>query len=169
MIYKYEFLGIDGYVKHIDEIKRVCKEALKTTDRGYYMAINEAVCNAARYAVVGPEKVFIKVMIRVDPNEIKTKVESVTKKTDILCYREKLRGYAVNEDFKGKDWQDAWNGKTAGRGFWLMLSACDYIFVDRYGQHVELHASIPFIEETMQFKMEKVVSRFFIDDQGMIL
>lgn len=169
LVYEYEFLGMDGYMDHIEEIKAILQKALQTEDMGYYMAINEAVCNAARYALAGPEIALITVRIRVDPKGIKTTVKSITKEVDMMYYREKLRKYAANKDFKGKDWQDVWEGKDAGRGFWLMLSSCDYIFVDRYGQYIELHTPRPYSEADSPFQIEKIVSRFFIDDQGMIL
>ena len=139
------------------------------TNLNYYFALNEAVCNAARYAKEGNDSVQINLKIELEGSGIKTTIESKTIPVDMLVYRDKLKCFSMSPDHKGKNWQEAWKNQLSGRGFWLMLSACDYIFVERFGQRVVLHTPKTFQKGLIQHQMDEIISRFFIDDKGMIL
>lgn len=169
MLYRYNFIGCDGYQDCCFEIKQIFKQNLDVVNLNYYFAVNEAVCNAARYAKEGNDNVKVHLKIEIESTGIKTTIESKTIPVDMLAYRNKLKNFSMNPEHQGQTWQEAWKDQLSGRGFWLMLSACDYIFVDRYGQRVVLHTPKAFQKGLIQYQMEEIISRFFIDDKGMIL
>jgi hypothetical protein len=169
LVYKYNFIGCDGYQDCCFEIRKIFKQYLEVHNLNYYFAVNEAVCNAARYAKAGNAMAPIRIKIELEATGIKTTVESETFPAEMLDYREKLRGFSINTEYKGKTWQEVWKDQLSGRGFWLMLSACDYIVVEKHGQRVILHTPKADQKGLVQYQMDEIISRFFIDDQGMIL
>lgn len=170
MIKEYRFCGYQNYEGCRQEIKQMVNHATQDEDMRFYLAINEAVCNAAKYSMASASTAEIFIRIRIDQCAIQAHISCQTKKFDIRKYREKLRVWARDEKIKNMDWGDFTHDDISGRGFWYMLSACDYIFMEETGQHIILHNSLPIsLEHKNRTHIRQLVPRLFIDDRGLII
>lgn len=170
MIKEYRFFGYQNYEPCRQEIKNLVNGITRDEDMRYYLAINEAVCNAAKYSIAGIMDAEISICIRIDSHSIHTRISCQTQKFDARRYREKLRGWARDEKIRDMDWGDYTHDQISGRGFWYMLSACDYIFVDEDAQQIMLHCSLPVNEEQKKrTHIRQLVPRLFIDNRGVII
>ena len=166
MVHSFKFTGYRSYPS--EAIQKILQESLADEDLNYFIAISEAVCNATKYAVDGLLEAEIEITLKVESCAVQTTIKSKSKPFDAASYREKLRSYAKNKEIKKKDWQDVWMDEEnlSGRGFWLMLAACDYIFVDSDGECITLHTPRPNVLYRTQ--IEQIVPRFFILSKGVI-
>lgn len=168
MVKEFNFIGYQNYEEHRLEIKRLVNEATKDEDMRYYLAINEAVCNAAKYSIDGMFNAAIKVRIRVESHCIATCVSSKTINFDADNYHKKLLALLENNHVRNLDWGDYTHDDVSGRGFWYMMAACDYILVDQKGQSVILHTSLP-AEHYDRNHIGQLVSRFHVKNGGVII
>lgn len=160
-------MGYGAYPEIRTQIEEKLLHVLNDDDDNFLIAIDEAVCNATKYALCGSDKANIKIRLKIEDTAIEVKIESDTKKFNAWEQKEKLQYYAKTKG--SMDWQDVWRDeeKVSGRGFWLMLSACDYLWVEKDGTAVTLHTPRP--NGCYQSKIENIVSRFFVIDQGVIV
>lgn len=170
MIKEFKFRGYQNYENYREEIKMLVNEATQDEDMRYYLAINEAVCNAAKYSVSGVLDAEITIKIRLEKSSIHTLVSCQTKPFNARKFREKLRQLAREQTLANMDWGDYTHDAVSGRGFWYMLSACDFIFVEEKGQKVMLHTSLPLCAEHKKHtRIKQLISRFYIEDGGLIV
>ena len=88
MIKEYCFVGYSAFDALRDEMQALLFAADRDEDWRFYLALSEAVCNAAMYSIDGPEKVRIAIRIRVEPTSISAMVQAKTKKFDARSYKE---------------------------------------------------------------------------------
>lgn len=169
MIYWYRFTGYPAYRQYRKEIKDRITTATEDEDLNYYLAVNEAVCNAARYGTQGVLETAIQIKLKIEPDALQTKIFSSTKAFDMMAYRNQLRALAQDETTKSLDWDKWLQDADHGRGIWLMLAACDFICMEKNGQFIELHTPLPFQARIVKTQIGHLVSRFFIDDRGLIV
>ena len=74
--HQFEWTGYDTYYEHVmPQIETILRRSLADPDEHYLIAINEAICNAARYATAGPEQAKIQILILLNDGDIKTIVQ----------------------------------------------------------------------------------------------
>ena len=169
MIYWYRFIGYPAYQNYRQEIKERISEATSDDDLHYYIAVCEAVCNAARYGIKGIFNTKISIKLKIENDALQTQIFSHTKPFNMLDYREKIRELASIEKIRQTEWNVRLEDCDRGRGFWLMLAACDFIVVEKSGNFVLLHTPLPFRNELVKNKIGQLVPRFFIDDRSLII
>jgi hypothetical protein len=159
---QYSFLGYDAYYKNIlPVIEQIIAKVIHDEDSHYILAINEAVCNAARYGIEGLDKVAIDVRLHITQNNISTTIRAHTRIFDAARYRKKLRNLLEDEALRDMDWGDYAMHMEDNRGFWYMLMACDYLYMDASGQDITLCARIP-CNAAFSAKISDLVPRFLI-------
>ncbi len=89
-IHTYEIVGYDAYF--VDVLPDLTEILSELTDENSYfiIAINEAVCNAAKYSVYGYEEAKIKIELIITNEDVTATVISKTKPFNALEYRNKL-------------------------------------------------------------------------------
>ena len=169
----YNFTGYQNYGPIEEALNDVYKVVLGKRALSYQRAVGEAVCNAARYSIVGMYDAEIKVSLAITRNEIITTVSSKTKNFNALQYRKRLQLLAANPEIGPYSWGKYTGTSGASRGFWLMLQSCSRIVVDQNGDSIELAASINPIEAMSidpdaKRKVNVLVPRFFVKNNGVI-
>ena len=80
----YEALGQDAYYDEVMPwLETLFDRYLQDEDGHYLIAVNEAVCNAARYAKAGYECVRIYIDVEVTPDSLRTTVTADTLPFDV--------------------------------------------------------------------------------------
>ena len=169
MIYRYQFTGYPAYQEYRQEIKDRILKATEDDDLNYYIAVNEAVCNAARYGIAGPLKTEIAITLKIEVDNLQTEITSSTWPFNFIAYRQKLRTLAANEKTQNMDWPDSLGEAASGRGIWLMLAACSYLLIEKDGRSIQLTAPLPWKPSILRSQMDILVSRFFILDNGLVM
>ena len=165
MIKEYCFVGYSAFDALRDEMQALLFAADRDEDWRFYLALSEAVCNAAMYSIDGPEKVRIAIRIRVEPTSISAMVQAKTKKFDARSYKEHLMALAMDPKVSLMDWGEYTHDHISGRGFWYMLNGADAVFIEEEGQFVVLHLSLPLSDEhKMQRLVCQLVPRLFVTE-----
>lgn len=150
------------------------EEILNTCFQGendlFFIALTEAVNNAARYSVDGMEKARITISIRIMQGDVSVSVRSKTRPFDALEYQQKLNNLLSDKKVARMDWNDYTVHQLGGRGFWYILQAVDYLYVDANGQEVTLCAKTPMSpDEDITYRVGDLVPRFLVKQNGVIL
>ena len=167
--YNFTFTGYDNYYEQVEPLLEcLLTDALQGGYECYLMAISEAVCNAARYSVAGEDRVSVCLDILINEGDIKTIIQADTQPFDVCQFRQDMNKLAADELLSEMDWGEytAFSGKS--RGFWYMLMACEYIFVDVTGDRITLCARRPFEQHHMTKKIGELVQRFYVEKDGVI-
>lgn len=164
MDYKYEFVGHRAYQNYDHDIKKRIKKEIGYEDSDYYIAINEAVCNAVRYGINGVENTKVRVIVSIRNSFLKVKVESESKEFDVFAFRERLK----NIPDQTMDWRKLFKNTLSGRGIWLMLSGTDHIVWVEKENAISLYLRKPYrLHETR--RIEDLIPRFLIEREGAII
>ena len=121
--------------------------------------MNEAVCNAARYAKAGYENVRIYVDVEICPDCIKTSVTADTEPFDVLGFYRKMIAYGKDEKIGPMEWGDYTASTGRSRGFWMMLTSCRNVDIDIDGKKVTLIADRPFSPECLCKTVRVLIGR----------
>lgn len=167
---QFEFSGLQNYEKIADKLFLMIEQVFGFKDEYYQQAVEEAVCNAGRYSVYGPEQAKILINIRVAAYDIAVTIISKTHPFDALAYQKKLRSLANDTRYADMDWGDYVGLTTASSGFWYMLTGVDYLFIDSIGQSITLSKNtLRRAEMNVSTKISMLVPRFFVRDNGVII
>ncbi len=168
MFYEIEFDGYQAYFAYRPLLQEILRTASEEAGETYYIALDEAVCNAASYHLDGIEKGAICVQVQGDEKLLSTAVYARTKPFDWLAYREDLRRLA--KACGEKVWGEVLKEETGGRGIWYMLSGCDCVICDKSGRSVKLNLLRGGgIRSGEPEKMRNLLWKLYIEDKGLIL
>ena len=167
--HQFEWTGYDTYYEDVmPKIETILQHALDDPDEHYLIAINEAVCNAARYSVAGPEQAKIQILMMLNDGDIKTIVQSETRPFNVMHFRHSLKQLADNPDTASMEWGMYTAESAKSRGYWIMLMACDYIAIDVTGKRVTLCAKRPFRPWHIRKQIQNLVPRLYLEKNGVI-
>jgi len=172
-ITQFEFHGLEEFGTIQKRLFDYIYTAFEYTNYEFQQAVEEAVCNAARYSVDGPTKAKISIHVRKMAYDIAVTVRSKTEIFDAEAYKKKLLKLLEDPKIAEMDWGDYIAGSTASSGFWYMLTGCDYLYIDSEGQSVTLVAKtggedyLPNRERTT--RIDRLVPRFMIRKNGVIV
>ncbi len=163
-----------GYKEYLDEaapkILPVLEKAVPDPNYKFVLAVNEAVLNAAKYSVYGVLSAQIDIDVRVDDLELRVRIESQTQPFDAIQYRDNLVKLAEDPKYGNLDWGDYTGVSDMSRGFWIILSAVDYLIIEATGQHITLVRRLPWDRADDTCKINKIVPRFCVESQtGVII
>lgn len=130
--------GYQNYAKIENKISALLEEIYADKYLPLMIAINETVLNAAKYHINGFEKANITILFRIFTNELRVSIKSNTKTFDAFSYQNKLKKILENEKDVMIEWGDYIGDRDVGRGFWYILSAVDYLFMDEFGDEITL-------------------------------
>lgn len=68
--HQFEFIGLERFGPIQEKLYTLLEQAMTYRDDAYNQAIEEAVCNAARYALNGPRKAHITIVVQIMPSTI---------------------------------------------------------------------------------------------------
>lgn len=166
---EYRFQGYQNYEDVQTELCSVLEQYFGHQNPYFNIAINEAVCNAARYAIDGPANAKITIELRVMPNDISVSIHARTHPFDAERYQKKLRELLLDPSIRSLEWGDYTADTEKSRGFWYMLMACDYMYVDAKGQFVTLFRTRNFQPDDIVItRIESLVPRFLVSKDGVI-
>lgn len=168
-IHTYEIVGYDAYF--VDVLPDLTEILSELTDENSYfiIAINEAVCNAAKYSVYGYEEAKIKIELVITNEDVTATVISKTKPFNALEYRNKLLKLKENPKLKDMPWSEYTGISERSRGFWMMLMAVDYLYIDINSDRVSLNISIPRKAEEVTLTIGELIKRFFVEKDGVVI
>lgn len=169
-IHTYEIVGYDAYFSNVlPDLTEILSQELADENSYFLVAINEAVCNAAKYSVYGYEEAKIKIEFVVTKEDITVTVISKTKPFDALDYRNKLLKLKNDPKLKNLPWFDYTGLSTLSRGFWMMMMAVDYLYIDINGNKVSLNITLPYKTEEITQTIGELVPKFFVEKDGVVI
>lgn len=164
MIKTYHFTGHSNYRNYQPEIKELITNTSLDSEMSFYIAVNEAVCNAAKYAVKGHREADITISLKLDNYSMTAIVIGNTKPFDTAMFLSKMKKLAEGE-CKDMEWGDYTHDNIGGRGFFYMLEACDYVTLSPNGNVVMLHCSLPItLEQKKRKKLWQLISRLQVSE-----
>jgi len=167
-IFYYQFVGYEAYHDVLPELQKKICAVLHDEEFHYILALNEAVCNAAKYSMDGIQNANIEIKLKITKYDISTTIRSHTQAFDVNLYRDNLLKLIKNKEIYDMEWGDYTANTENSRGFWYMLTACDYLYMDSKSQDVTLCARVPYEPENFTTKIGNLVPRFFIRKNGVI-
>lgn len=167
----FRFTGLQNYDKYASKIERILNACFQGENDLFFIALTEAVNNAARYSVDGMEKAHITITIRIMQGDISVTVASKTRPFDAFDFQQKLNALLDDRKIARMDWNDYTVRQLGGRGFWYILQAVDYLYVDSEGQEVTLCAKTPMPTDgdDVSVRVGDLVPRFLVKQNGVIL
>ena len=166
---RFDFTGYQNYEETQNILKEILLEAFHKDNVLFRLAINEAVCNAARYALAGVKNVQIYITVRITDSDVKVSVYAETRNFDAKAYQQKLLALLDNKDVAKLQWSDYTKDTEKSRGFWYILTAVDYLVVTDNGSEVTLCARRPFDgNEDMPRTLEFLIPKFLVKQNGVI-
>lgn len=167
MEYTYQFRGHRDYQTCEKEIKKLLENEMGYADTAYYIAINEAVCNAVLYGNAGVADTEVQISVVIERFFIVVKVRSNSEYFDTEAFRKNLN--MIAEKNGNIDWRVYKKNDLSGRGIWMMLTGADFVLVESQGHEVSLIRKKPYQREFLLRGIKDVVSRFYIEKNGAVL
>jgi anti-sigma regulatory factor (Ser/Thr protein kinase) len=164
----FHFTGLQNYERYAEEIDHILNACFQCENDFFFIALTEAVNNAARYSVYGMSKARITISIRIMQNDIAVTVQSKTRPFNAFAYQQKLIALLNDPETCDLDWGDYTIKQLGGRGFWFILQAVDYLYVDANGQEVTLCAKTPMADKNPSGKVGDLVPKFLVKQNGVI-
>lgn len=168
-IHEYKIVGYDAYFDEVlPKLQKILSQRIYDEDSYFIIAINEAVCNAARYSVYGYEEAQIKIELIITAEDITVTVESKTKPFDAVKYRDELKRLKEDPNFKDMPWFQYTGASIRSRGLWMIMMAVDYLYMESNGDKISLNISLPYRKEEITRTIGELVPRFYIEKDGVI-
>ncbi len=169
--YSYTFCGAKEYdVNVFPLLDAIFMETLADPEGHYFIAVDEAVTNALHYGKQGADAEKVVVEVRLTESDITTVVLSDSRPFDVLLFRDKMRRIAENPQLAEMPWGEYTSCTQRSRGYWLMLQACEYLYLDVSGKRVSLVQRIPCLSDYVsRDKIKHLVPRFFVEKGGVIV
>ena len=166
-ICKYKFKGYEEYSTVSEKIFSDLFGS--SNDNSYFqLAVNEAVINAAKYSIYGINAAEIEIEIHVTDSDISISIHSVTRPFDVKKYRNQMKILLNDPKVKDLDWGDYTAQTERSRGFWYMLTACDYLYMDINGEEITLCVRKDSLNKQLTTRISQLVPRFLIRENGVI-
>lgn len=165
--YEFQFQGWESYKDEIEaQVAPVITKTIQDENKHFLKAIHEAVRNAAAYGRAA-EKTWIVLRLLINDKDVKVQIKADNQPFDVRRFQQRLQRLAKDEHFGQMDWQDYVRNEK-GRGFWKMLSAVEYLCMDVSGKMLTLCAKRPFKPQHIQSRIRILVSRFYLEKNGVI-
>ena len=167
---QFRMIGLQKFDRVAEKLYQLLEQAFGYKDEYFQQAVEEAVCNAARYSIYGPEKADITIIVRITAADVSVTVISPTHKFDAITYQLKLMKL-LDSKYKDMEWGDYVGLKLDSSGFWYMLTGVDYLLIDSEGQSITLSKTVKSHnpELPVTTKISCLVPRFLVRQNGVIL
>lgn len=165
-------LKANGYTDFINNIlpklDEICDKTVNDPDGHLQIAIMEAANNVARYSYAGLERAEITIKIIIHLRDLSVRIYGDTKEWDVEKFVTETKGLAYSSECCNKSFGEFKGDRLSGRGIWLMLEACDYLYIDCQSRAVHMAVSYPFRPNLITQKMNVLVDRLHILRNGVI-
>lgn len=156
---------INNILPRLDEI---CEATVNDPNSHLQIAIMEAANNAARYSLAGLEEAEITVKITIHMRDISICILGNTKDWDVERFVSEARKLAYSTEWHNKNFGEFKGDRLSGRGIWLMLEACEYLYIDSKTKAVTMAVSYPFNPNIITQKMHILIDRLHVLRNGVI-
>jgi len=165
----YHIVGYDAYFEQVmPDLQKIIEDTLLDKDDNFLIAVNEAVCNAAKYANDGSALAPIDIDVVITSEDISVSVQSDTQPFNVEMFRNNMRKLAQDPAWRDREWCDYTGSTERSRGYWLMLMSVSYLYIRSDGKEVTLCADIPFQKEHVTRKISDIVPRLLLMKNGVI-
>lgn len=168
---KKQIFVAHGYSDFFDnvypQLDKICSNT-QEDDGHLQIAIVEAVNNAARYSLDGLERADIHITLNMHLKDMTISISSKTKPWDVKQFVRGIKVLAQDDNWRNKDFGEYKGDRLSGRGIWLMLEACDYLYIDTKTNTVTMAISYPYKSQFITQKIGVLASRLYIIDNGVI-
>lgn len=168
---QFKFIGLQNFGPIQEKIYKLIYIAFGGKENyEYQQALEEAVCNAAKYSIDGPYHARITIKVRRMAFDIAISVYAETHPFDAEDYQNRLKKLSQNPQFSSMDWGDYVATSPASSGFWYMLTGCDYVYIDSKGQSITLVAKTLGVNLDIErtTRIGELVPRFLVKKDGVI-
>ena len=165
---EHRIVGYQNYEAIHDKLKKLFLDSFGADNPYFILAVNEAVCNAARYSVYGPTKAKITIQTEIAESDLRVKVSSETSPFDALAYQKRLKKLAADPKYQNMDCGDYTADTVMSRGFWYMLEAVDYLVIDADGDDITLSARLPYDYQPLDARIGYLAPKFYVRKNGVI-
>lgn len=164
----YKFVGYTEYEEKIVD-KLISKIRENIGENPYFeIAVNEAVVNAAKYSIFGIDEAEITIIVRITLTDVAVIIKSITRPFSADHYRQQLYQLMVDDEIKELPWGDYTADTEKSRGFWYMLTACEYLIIKDDGNEVTLCIRRDSPSNELDTKIKQLVPKFLIQKDGVI-
>lgn len=161
--------GYDDFIENVlPQLDEICDATIADKEGHFQIAVMEAVNNAARYSTSGLDNAEIGLKITIFEHDIKAVISSVTKDFDVKGFRDKIKEIGQDKNWRRKNFGEFKSDRLSGRGIWLMLEACEYLYIDTADKTVTLCVSYPMQKQLITRNIGILASRFCIKENGVI-
>lgn len=169
---KYIKLKATGYNDFINsilpKIDDICAKTVKDSKGHLQTAIMEAANNVARYSLAGMEEAEIIINITVHICDISVHIYGDTKAWDVERYVSDIKKLAYSSEWYNKNFGEFKGDRLSGRGIWLMLEACEYLYIDSQTKAITMAVSYPFKKNLITQKMHILADRLHVLRNGVV-
>lgn len=166
---KLKARGYDDFIKKIlPKIDKICDKTINDPDGHLQIAVMEAANNVARYSTKSLEQAEITINITVHMCDISIRINGDTKEWDVERYVTEIKKLAYSLDCVDKNFGEFKGDSLSGRGIWLMLEACEYLYIDSKTKAITMAVCYPFNPKIITQKMTILADRLHVLQNGVI-
>ena len=161
--------GYDDFIERVlPELDVICNETLADPEGHFQIAIMEAVNNAAQYSLAGLAEAAVDIKMSIRDMDIKVSVSSETKEFDVKRFCDEIKALGKDKKWQRKTFGEFKGTRLSGRGIWLMLEACEYLYIDVKDKTVTMCVSYPLPKKLVTQNIGVLSERLFLSENGVI-
>lgn len=161
--------GYDDFIENVlPELDVICNETLADPEGHFQIAIVEAVNNAAQYSLAGLNEAAVDIKMSIRDMDIKVSVSSETKEFDVKRFCDEIKALGKDKQWQRKTFGEFKGTRLSGRGIWLMLEACEYLYIDVEDKTVTMCVSYPLPQKLITQNIGVLSERLFLSENGVI-
>lgn len=161
--------GYDDFINRVlPKLDEICDQTLKDPEGHMQIAVMEAANNVARYSLTGLESAEITVDVIIHMCDLCIRIQGETKDWDVENFVNDTKSLAYSDEWFDKNFGEFKKDRLSGRGIWLMLEACEYLYIDSNTKAITLAVSYPFRSALITQKMNILADRLHVLRNGVI-
>lgn len=166
---KFKARGYGDFINNVlPKLDKICDKTINDPTGHLQIAIMEAANNIARYSTTNLEQAEININITVHMCDISVHISGDTKEWDVERYVTEIKRLAYSPDCVDKNFGEFKGDRLSGRGIWLMLEACEYLYIDSKTKAITMAVSYPFNPKIITQKMTILADRLHVLQNGVI-
>lgn len=161
--------GYDDFIDRVlPKLDEICDHTIKDPEGHMQIAVMEAANNIARYSLSGLESAEITLNITIHMCDMCIRIQGETRDWDVEAFVNDVKVLAYSDEWRDKTFGEFKKDRLSGRGIWLMLEACEYLYIDRNTKAITMAASYPFKPALITQRMNILADRLHILRNGVI-
>ena len=161
--------GYDDFIDRVlPKLDEICDQTINDPEGHLQIAVMEAANNVARYSPDGLMTAEIILNITIHMCDLCIQIRGETRAWDVESFVDYIKALAYSEEWQNKDFGEFKKDRLSGRGIWLMLEACEYLYIDKNTKAITMAVSYPFKQELITQKMNILADRLHILRNGVV-